>query len=159
MTFCDLSHTMYVILCLTLDLYVPEIIAYLIERVVLFLYPFSFPIHSIQETSILEGVIMKYFIACLRHFLYLRVFFAIFNCFCYSHKQLYVKDSSCLVEAAIWEIAVCSTCWEQGEYIYKRDFYNGAFCSNSLQLKPTNSYYRKELYGRLDSVPKVYLFR
>ena len=39
------------------DLYVPKIIAYLIERVVLFLYPSSFPIRSIQETSVLEGVI------------------------------------------------------------------------------------------------------
>ena len=47
-----------------LDLNVVKIIAYLIERVVLFLYPSSFPIHSIQETSILEGVIMETF-SCL----------------------------------------------------------------------------------------------
>ena len=47
-----------------LDLNVVKIIAYLIERVVLFLYPSSFPIHSIQETSILEGVIMEIF-SCL----------------------------------------------------------------------------------------------
>ena len=38
-----------------LDLYVLKIIAYLIERVVLFLYPSSFPIHSIRKTSILEA--------------------------------------------------------------------------------------------------------
>ena len=42
----------------------PKIIAYLIERNVLFLYPSSFPIHSIQETLILEGVIMEIF-SCL----------------------------------------------------------------------------------------------
>ena len=47
-----------------LDLNVVKIIAYLIERVVLFLYPSSFPIHSIRETSILEGVIMEIF-SCL----------------------------------------------------------------------------------------------
>ena len=47
-----------------LDLNVVKIIAYLIECVVLFLYPSSFPIHSIQETSILEGVIMEIF-SCL----------------------------------------------------------------------------------------------
>ena len=41
-----------------LDLHV---IAYLTERVVLFLYPSSFPIRSIQETSVLEGVIMEIF--------------------------------------------------------------------------------------------------
>ena len=34
----------------------PKIIAYLIERVVLFHFPSSFPINSIQETSILQGV-------------------------------------------------------------------------------------------------------
>ena len=47
-----------------LDLHVPKIIASLIERVMLFLYPSSFPIHSIQETPILEGVIMEIF-SCL----------------------------------------------------------------------------------------------
>ena len=41
------------------DLHVPKIIVYLIERVVLLLYPFSLPIHSIQETSVLEGVIIE----------------------------------------------------------------------------------------------------
>ena len=55
-----------------LDLNVPKIIAYLIERVVLFLYPSSFPIHSIQETSILEGFFIEI----------LRVIFCKFNCFC-----------------------------------------------------------------------------
>ena len=44
-----------------LDLHVPKIIAYLNESVVLFLYSSSFPIHSIQETSILEGVIIEIF--------------------------------------------------------------------------------------------------
>ena len=44
--------------------FVPKIIAYLIERVALFFYPSSFPIHSIQETSILEGVVMEIF-SCL----------------------------------------------------------------------------------------------
>ena len=53
--------------------YVPKIIAYLIERVVLFLYPSSFPIHSIQETSILEGVFMGIFSGCLIRFLSLGV--------------------------------------------------------------------------------------
>ena len=47
-----------------LDLHIPKIIAYLTERYVLFLHPFSFPIHSIRETSILQGVIMKIF-SCL----------------------------------------------------------------------------------------------
>ena len=47
-----------------LDLHVPKIIAYLIKRVMLFLYPASFLIHSIQETSILEGVIIEIF-SCL----------------------------------------------------------------------------------------------
>ena len=52
-----------------LDLHVPKIIAYLIEHVVLFLYPSSFPVHSIQETSILEGVFMEIFSCCLMRFL------------------------------------------------------------------------------------------
>ena len=46
------------------ELHVPTIIAYLIERVVLFLYSSSFPIHSIQEAPIFEGVIMEIF-SCL----------------------------------------------------------------------------------------------
>ena len=46
--------TTYGILCVMLDLHIPKIIACLIERVVLFLYPFSFLIHSIWKTSILE---------------------------------------------------------------------------------------------------------
>ena len=46
--------TTYGILCVMLDLHIPKIIACLIERVVLFLYPFSFPIHSIWKTSIFE---------------------------------------------------------------------------------------------------------
>ena len=47
-----------------LDLHLPQIIAYLIERIVLFLYPSSFPIHSIQKTSILEVFFMETF-SCL----------------------------------------------------------------------------------------------
>ena len=47
-----------------LDLHVANIVADLIERVLLFLYPPSFSIHSIQETSILEEVIMEIF-SCL----------------------------------------------------------------------------------------------
>ena len=62
-----------------LDLHVLKIIAYLIERVVLFLYPSSFPIHSIQETSILEGVFMEIFSCCLIHFLCLGVIFCLGN--------------------------------------------------------------------------------
>ena len=42
-----------------LFLHFPKIISYWIERVWLFLYFFSFLIHSIQETSIPEGVIME----------------------------------------------------------------------------------------------------
>ena len=52
-----------------LDLDVPKIIAYSIEGVVLFLYPSSFPIHSIQETSILKGAIMEIFSCLLDTFL------------------------------------------------------------------------------------------
>ena len=44
-----------------LDLHVPKITAYFIERAVLFLDSSSFPIRSIQETSILEEVIMEIF--------------------------------------------------------------------------------------------------
>ena len=57
-------HAIYGILFVMLDLHVPKIIAYLLERVVLFLHPLSFPIHSIQKTSIFEGVIMEIF-SCL----------------------------------------------------------------------------------------------
>ena len=57
-------HAIYGILFVMLNLHVLKIIAYLIERVVLFLYPFSFPIHSIQKTSIFERVIMEIF-SCL----------------------------------------------------------------------------------------------
>ena len=57
-------HIIYGILCVILDLHVPKIIAFLIECVVLFLYPSSFPIHSIQETSILGGVVVE-IISCL----------------------------------------------------------------------------------------------
>ena len=46
--------TTYGILCVTLDWHIPKIIVCLIERVVLFLCPFSFPIQSIWKTSILE---------------------------------------------------------------------------------------------------------
>ena len=58
-----------------LDLRVPKVIAYLIERVILFLYPSSFTIHSIQETSILEGIIVEIFSCLLVRFWYLRVIF------------------------------------------------------------------------------------
>ena len=68
-------HIIYGILCVMLDLHVPKIIAYLIERIVLFLYPSSFPIHSIQETSVLEGVIMKIFSCLLDTFFCVRVIF------------------------------------------------------------------------------------
>ena len=44
-------------------LHVPKTIPYLIERFVLFLYPFSFLIRSIQETF-LEGLILEIF-SCL----------------------------------------------------------------------------------------------
>ena len=47
-----------------LGLHIPKIIAYLTERYVLLLHPSSFPIHSIRETSIPQGVIMKIF-SCL----------------------------------------------------------------------------------------------
>ena len=46
-------------LSVMLDLHVTKIIAYLIERILLFLYPSCFPIQAIQETSILEEVIKK----------------------------------------------------------------------------------------------------
>ena len=52
-----------------LDLHAPKITAYLTERNVLFLYPSHFPIHSIQETSILEGAIMELFSCLLDMFL------------------------------------------------------------------------------------------
>ena len=72
-----------------------------------------------------------------------------------------------LGEAAIWEIAVCSTCRKQSEYFDKRNvagfltcyIYNGAFCDISLWLDPTNSYYHKERHRKLGRVPDVYLFR
>ena len=61
-------YTIYDILCVMLNLHVPKIIAYLIERLVLFLHPSSFPIHSVQKTSILEGVIMGIFSGLLHTF-------------------------------------------------------------------------------------------
>ena len=78
-----------------LDLHVPKIIAYLIERIVLFLYPSSFPIHSIQETSVLEGVIMKIYLACLIHFFACELSFVNLTVHAINnfHKQLYIKDS------------------------------------------------------------------
>ena len=51
-----------------LDLHVPKIIAYLIERVVLFLYPSFLPIHTIQKKLILEEVIMEIFSSWLDRF-------------------------------------------------------------------------------------------
>ena len=62
-------HIIYVILCVMLDLHVPKIIAYLIDRVVLFLYPSFFPIHAIQKKLIFEGVIMEIFSSWLDKFL------------------------------------------------------------------------------------------
>ena len=64
------------------------------------------------------------------------------------HKQIYVKDSKCLVEAAVWEVTVCSTCRKQSQSFDKRDvamfltcyIYNGAFYNNNLRLDLTNSY-------------------
>ena len=50
------------------DLHVPKIIACLNERVVLFRYPSSFPIHSIQETSVLKGIIMEMFFCLIDTF-------------------------------------------------------------------------------------------
>ena len=47
-----------------LDLHVLKIIACLIVRIVLFLDPSSFTIHSIQETPVLEEVLMEIF-SCL----------------------------------------------------------------------------------------------
>ena len=44
-----------------LDLHVPKTIAYLVEGVVLFVYLSSFLISSIQETLMLEGVIIQIF--------------------------------------------------------------------------------------------------
>ena len=58
-----------------LDLHVPKVIAYLIERVVLFLYPSSFPIHSIEEISVLEGVFMEIFSCLLDTFPVLESYF------------------------------------------------------------------------------------
>ena len=64
-----------------LDLHVPKIIAYLVERVLLFLYLSSFPIHSIQETSMLEGVIMQIFCCLLDidHEITLKIFEVVLN--------------------------------------------------------------------------------
>ena len=79
-----------------LDLRVPKIIAYLIKRVVLFLYSSSFPMHSTQETSFLDGVIMEIFSCLLDTFPVPASYFSVnlivvaINNF---HKQLYVKDS------------------------------------------------------------------
>ena len=70
-----------------LELHVPKIIAYLIERVVLLLYPSSFPIHSFQETSILEGAFREIF-CCLIRFLCLESFYVNLNVF-----AIYTKDS------------------------------------------------------------------
>ena len=70
----------------------------------------------------MKELLCEYFLARLIRFLCLRVsanliVFAINN----FYKQLYVKDSECLVEAAIREIAVCSTCQKQSECFAKRD--------------------------------------
>ena len=61
-------HIIYVILCVMLDLHVPKIIAYLIERAVFFLYPSFFPIHAIQKKLIFEGVLMEIFSSWLDKF-------------------------------------------------------------------------------------------
>ena len=60
-------HAIHVILCVILCM-IPKVIAYLVKRVVLFLYLSSFMIHSVQETSILEGVIMGIFSSLLETF-------------------------------------------------------------------------------------------
>ena len=72
-----------------LEFHVPKIPAYFSERVVLFLYPYSFLIHSIQETSIQEGVIMEIFSCLFDTFPANLIVFAIYNI----HKELYVKNS------------------------------------------------------------------
>ena len=66
----------------------------------------------------MKELLCEYFLARLIRFLCLRVsanliVFAINN----FYKQLY----ECLVEAAIREIAVCSTCQKQSECFAKRD--------------------------------------
>ena len=64
-----------------LDLHVHKIIGYLIQRVASFLYPSSFLIHSIQETSILEGVIMEIFSCLLDTFLVPSSYFLLISLF------------------------------------------------------------------------------
>ena len=56
-------------------------IAFLIERVVLFLYPSSFPIDSILEASILEGVIMEVFSCLLDKFPVFESYFLLIELF------------------------------------------------------------------------------
>ena len=112
--------------------YVPKVIAYLIERVVLFLYPSSFPIHSIQETSILEEVFIEIFSV-------LAAIWEIVAC------STCPKQSQYFEQRHVGRLLTC--------YIY-----NGAFCDNSLHFDPTNIYYRKELHRRLGRVPKLYPF-
>ena len=68
-------HVIYSILRVMLGLHVPKIITYLIERVVLFLYPFFFMIHSFGKNQFLKELLWKYFLACWIHFLSLRVIF------------------------------------------------------------------------------------
>ena len=65
-----------------LDLHVPKIITHLIEHITLFRYPSSFPIHSVQEASIIEGVIMEIF-SCLLDTFPVRASYLPLICFCY----------------------------------------------------------------------------
>ena len=77
-----------------LDLHVPKIIAYLIKRFILFLYPSSFPIHSIQETSILERVITEILFCLLHTFpVCASYFLLIYEAIKHFYEQLYIKDS------------------------------------------------------------------
>ena len=60
-------------LCVMFDLHIPKIIAYLIERGELFLYPSSFPTQFIDQ--FLKELLWKYFLARLIRFLCLQVIF------------------------------------------------------------------------------------
>ena len=64
----------YEILCVLLEFHVAKIIAYLIERIVLFVYTSSFLIHSIQKTLIF--FVFAWCVSCACKL------FSV-NCFCY----------------------------------------------------------------------------
>ena len=107
----------------------PRIIAYLTERVVLFLYPTSFPKtlfwkYQFFRSYYRNNFLLAWYVSCAcKVFSVDLIFFAI-----------YVKDSQCLVEAATWEI-VGSTYRRQSEYFDQWDvarlltcyIYNGPF--------------------------------